>query len=131
MEKIIHVSGKRKRSIARATLRPGKGIVRINSQLLDVYKPEMARMKIMEPLLLAENDAKKVDISIKVRGGGQIGQAEAARLTIGRALVQYNSGLKKTFLDYNRNLLVADKRRNEPHKPNDSKPRAAMQKSYR
>lgn len=131
MEKVIHISGKRKKAIARATLKMGKGRVRINSRPLDVYQPEMAKMKIMEPLLLAENDSKKVDISVNVRGGGQISQAEAARLAIGRALVKLNGNLKKTFLDYDRNLLVADKRRNEPHKPNDSKPRAARQKSYR
>lgn len=131
MEKVIHISGKRKKAIARATLKAGKGRVRINSRPLDVYQPEMARMKIMEPLLLAENDSKKVDISVNVKGGGQISQAEAARLAIGRALVKLNGNLKKTFLDYDRNLLVADKRRNEPHKPNDSKPRAARQKSYR
>lgn len=131
MEKVIHISGKRKKAIARATLKMGKGRVRINSRPLDIYQPEMARMKIMEPLLLAENDSKKVDISVNVRGGGQISQAEAARLAIGRALVKLNGNLKKTFLDYDRNLLVADKRRNEPHKPNDSKPRAARQKSYR
>lgn len=131
MEKVIHVSGKRKSAIARATLKPGKGLVKINSEALKIYNPELARMKIMEPLLLAENDAKKVNISVKVSGGGQISQAEAARLAIGRALVQFNGGLKKTFLDYDRNLLVADKRRNEPSKPNNSKPRAKRQKSYR
>lgn len=91
----------------------------------------MYKMKIMEPLLLAEDTAKKVDINIRVRGGGQMSQAEAARLTIGKGLSQLNSTLKKKFLEYDRTLIVADKRRNEPHKPNDSKPRAARQKSYR
>lgn len=129
--KIIHVSGKRKRAIARATLKEGKGVVRINNYLLDNYKPEMYKMKIMEPLLLAEDAAKKVNICIRVQGGGQMSQAEAARLAIGKSLTQFMPSLKKTFLEYDRTLLVADKRRNEPHKPNDSKPRAARQKSYR
>ncbi len=129
--KIIHVSGKRKKAIARATLREGKGIIKINNYLLDNYSPEMYKMKIMEPMMLAEDTAKKVNISIRVKGGGQMSQAEATRLAIGKSLSQYNPALKKKFLDYDRTLLVADKRRNEPHKPNDSKPRAARQKSYR
>lgn len=129
--KAIHVSGKRKKAIARATLKEGKGIIRINKQLLEVYQPEMCRMKVMEPLLLAGDFSKKVNINIEVNGGGQVAQAEAARLTIGKSLAKYNNGLKKVFLDYDRGLLVADKRRNEPSKPNDSKPRAARQKSYR
>lgn len=129
--KIIHLSGKRKRAIARGTLKEGKGIVRINNQLLDIYQPEMCRMKIREPLVLAGNIAKKVDINIKVEGGGQVTQAEAVRLVIGKVLTKYNAGLKKTFLDYDRALLVADVRRNEPHKPNDSSPRSMRQKSYR
>lgn len=129
--KIIHVSGKRKRAIARATLKEGKGIIRINSQRLEVYKPEMCKMKVSEPLMLAGDTSKKVNISIKVEGGGQMAQAEAVRLAIGRCLVKLNPNLKKTFLDYDRTLLVADIRRNEPHKPGDSKPRRKRQKSYR
>jgi small subunit ribosomal protein S9 len=129
--KVIHFSGKRKRAIARATLKDGKGVVRVNKELLDVYKPEMCKMKIMEPLLLSGETAKKVNISVRVEGGGQVSQADAVRLAIGRCLVKLNPNLKKTFLDYDRTLLVADVRRNEPHKPNDSKPRAKRQKSYR
>ena len=47
MNKIIHASGKRRKAIARATLSPGKGIIRINSMLLDNYNPKISRMKIM------------------------------------------------------------------------------------
>jgi len=130
MKNIISI-GKRKRAIARAVLREGKGFVRINSVLLDVYEPELARMKIMEPLILAGDIAKGVNISIDVHGSGWQSQAEASRLAIARALVAHNKKLKKTFLDYDRHLLIADVRRNEPHKPNDSKPRKARQKSYR
>ncbi len=129
--KIIHMSGKRKRAVARATVRDGKGKVKINKKMLEVYEPEICKMKIMEPLLLSGELSKKVNISIKVKGGGQMSQAEACRLAIGKCLVKLNPGLKKTFLDYDRGLLVADVRRNEPHKPNDSKPRKKRQKSYR
>lgn len=133
MNKTIHVSGKRKKAVARATLKEGKGVVRINGKLLDVYEPELARMKIAEPLMLAEELAQKIDLHVSVNGGGWLSQAEASRLAIARALVEFSKSkvLKKKFLEYDRHLLVADVRRNEPHKPNDSKPRAKRQKSYR
>ena len=131
--KAVHKSGTRKRARARATVKDGKGIIRINSLLLKHYTPKFARMKIMEPLMLAKDLQKKVDINVIVRGGGSQSQAEACRLAIARALVEYSKekGLKKIFLDYDRHLLIADVRRNEPHKPNNSKPRAKRQKSYR
>jgi len=130
-QKIVHVSGKRKRAIARVTLKPGKGIVRINHLLLDFYKPELARMRIQEPLLLAGLISKKVDISINVKGGGWNSQTDACRTGIGKALVQFNPSLKTTFLEYDRELIVPNTRRCEPSKPNDSKPRRMRQKSYR
>ncbi len=133
MQKTINTSGKRKQSIARATLKPGKGYVRINHQLLDTFQPEIARMRITEPLLLADTYAKQVNIEVNVKGGGWAGQADAARLAIAKALVEFSKSkqLKQTFLEYDRNLLIADKRRGESSKPNDSKPRSARQKSYR
>jgi len=132
MVKIIHVAGKRKRAVAKATLKPGKGIVRINNQLLDNYEPELARLKLREPLILAGDIAKSVDITVRVNGGGFNAQAEAARLAIARALAQSSKKLEKTFLSYDRHLVVADVRRKEPRKPNrHGKARAKTQKSYR
>lgn len=130
---VVHVSGTRKRAIARATLKEGKGIIRINSLLLNNYKPDFARDKIMEPLMIAGDIANKINININVRGGGWRAQSEAARLAISRALVKYSGSkvLEKSFLDYDRNLIVADIRRKEQRKPNDSKARAKRTKSYR
>lgn len=128
---IVHVSGKRKRAVARVTLKPGKGAVRINHLLLDHYQPEISRMRIMEPLFLAGDVAKKVDIQIRVNGGGFNAQADACRTGIGKALAQFNPSLKSIFLEYDRMLIVNDSRKNEPSKPNDSKPRKMRQKSYR
>ena len=102
-----------------------------NNEVLDVYQPEMCKLRIQEPLLLAGDISKKVNINISVRGGGQVSQADAVRLAIGRCLVKLNPNLKKTFLDYDRNLLIADTRRKEPYKPNDSKARAKRQASKR
>jgi len=131
--KIVHVSGKRKTAIARATLKPGKGRIRINSLLLDAYEPELARMRIQEPLLLAGPIANKVDIAVNVKGGGWSAQTEAVRLAIAKALAEYGGEeLKKKFLEYDRHLLVADTRRKEPRKPmRHSRARAKRQTSYR
>src|SRR3989344_803965 len=133
MAKLIHVSGKRKRSIARATLKEGKGVIRINNLLLDHFEPKMARMKVMEPLLLAgEEVTKKVDISVMVEGGGIMSQTEASRLAIARCLAQFDKKLKPTFESYDRHLLIADVRRKESAKPGrHGQARAKRQKSYR
>ena len=132
-EKIVHVSGARKRATARATLKEGKGIIRINSHLLTNLKPELARDRIMEPLILSGDLAGKVNIQVNVRGGGWRAQSDAVRLAISRALVKYSNSkvLEKSFIDYDRNLIVADIRRKEQRKPNDSKARAKRTKSYR
>ena len=132
MKGVIHLSGKRKRSIARATLRPGKGIIRVNHVNVDVLNQQLPKMKMMEPLILAGSVATHVNIDVTVRGGGYMSQAEASRLVIARALVQHDKKLEKTFLEYDRHLLVADVRRKETKKPNrHGKARAKTQKSYR
>jgi small subunit ribosomal protein S9 len=131
--KAIHTSGKRKRAIARATISPGVGRIRMNHILLQSITPKMARMKLMEPLVLAGDLAGQVDIDIIVSGGGQMSQADAARLVIAKSLLQYSKDkeLEQKYLAYDRHLLVADVRRKETRKPNDSKARAKRQKSYR
>lgn len=133
MVEIVHCSGKRKTSIARATLKKGKGVIRINSVLLSVYHPELAKEKIMEPLILAEGLAKEVDIKVNVKGGGWQSRAEAARMAIARALVEYSKdkSLKETFSKYDKHLLIADTRRTEPNKPYRSAARAKRQTSKR
>lgn len=131
--KAVHESGSRKTAVARATIKPGSGKIKVNSQNIDNYSPEIARMKIMEPIILADKLAKDVDISVKMQGGGYMSQAEAARVAISRALVEFTKSntLRESYLEYDRQLLVADVRRKEMRKPNDSKARAKRQKSYR
>ncbi len=130
--KSIIVSGTRKRAISRACLSEGKGIVRINKVPIDNYQPAIYRLKMEEPLILAGEDAKKVNIDVFVRGGGINSQVDAARLVIAKALAKFNKKLEKTFLDYDRQLMVADVRRKEPAKPNrHGQARAKRQKSYR
>ena len=131
--KPIHTSGKRKRSIARATLTIGNGRVRVNKALLYTLTPKMTRLKLMEPLIIAGDLANQVDIDILVSGGGQMSQAEAARLVIAKSLLQFSKDktVEEKYLAYDRHLLVADVRRKETRKPNDSRARAKRQKSYR
>ena len=130
--KPIHVSGKRKRAIARATLKSGNGRIRINKIPLEIFQPETARLKITEPLLLANDQTKKVNIDINVSGGGIASQVEASRLVIGRALSKFDSKLEPILFKYDKHLLVADVRRKETSKPNcHGKARAKKQKSYR
>lgn len=130
--KLIHQSGTRKTAIARATLTEGNGIIRLNSQLLISMPQTLFRAKVEEPLLLAGETAKKVDINVNIKGGGANSQAEAARLAIAKALSAYDKKLHSTYLEYDRAFLVADVRRKETRKPNcHGKARAKRQKSYR
>ncbi len=132
--KVVHESGKRKTAIARATVKPGTGIVRINNILIDNYEPDMARNKIREPLILLPSIASKVDISVNSQGGGWMSQADAIRIAISRCLVSYSNkpADKETLLNYDRNMLVADIRVKESTKPNrQGSARSRRQKSYR
>lgn len=134
MKKPITVSGKRKTSIAKATIKPGKGVVRINSIPINIFEPEIAQLKMKEPLILAgEKYTSKVDIKVSVKGGGWMSQAEAVRNAIAKALVAFfkSKDLEKIFLDYDRHLLVADTRRTEPQKPYRSAARRGRQTSKR
>jgi small subunit ribosomal protein S9 len=133
MNKVANVSGKRKRAVARASIKAGAGRVTVNDKPLEVVSPRLARMKIMEPILLSDGIASTVDIAVRVNGGGVMSQADAVRLAIARALVEHTKDkkLEKRFVEYDRQLLVADVRRKETRKPNDSRARAARQKSYR
>jgi len=132
--KIVTAAGKRKRAIARATIRQGKGIVKVNNLVLDFYEPKISRLKIKEPLIIARNLIDKVDININVFGGGISSQADASRLAVAKGLVEFSKSdnLKEDFLNYDRNLLVADSRHKESSKPNrHGQARAKRQKSYR
>ncbi|PIN80294.1 30S ribosomal protein S9 [Candidatus Woesearchaeota archaeon CG10_big_fil_rev_8_21_14_0_10_34_8] len=134
MTKIVQTSGKRKKAIAHATIKAGKGVVHINNKLLSTIGPSMIQLRLKEPLLIAGNIAQEVDVNVRVHGGGVSSQADAVRLAIARGLVAYteSNALKSTFLDYDRQLLVADVRQNEKAKPNShGKARAKRQKSYR
>ncbi|MBD3209686.1 30S ribosomal protein S9 [Candidatus Woesearchaeota archaeon] len=130
--KAFQASGKRKRAVARATIKPGTGKVMINNGSLEHFSTPLARARVKEPLILAGKAASKYDVHVNATGGGPSGQADAIRLAIGRVLAEATPALKDVFLDYDRTLLVADVRRKETRKPNSQgQARSKQQKSYR
>jgi small subunit ribosomal protein S9 len=133
VKKIINTSGKRKTAIARATVQKGKGLVRINKKPVELYEPEIAKWKILEPIRLAEKHIDKINIDVDVAGGGFMSQANAVRTAIARGLVEFTAdpSLKLAFLDHDRSLLVNDSRRKETKKPLGRGARKKRQKSYR
>jgi len=130
-KELIQTYGKRKKAIARAIAKPGKGVIIVNNKPLDLFEPEMLKLMIKEPLILAGN--VDLDINVNSSGGGIFGQASAIRQCIAKALVEYDKSLKEKFMEYDRNMLVSDPRRTEPHKPSASKrgPRRHKQRSKR
>lgn len=130
--KVIQTSGTRKNAVARLSLKNGTGIIRINSVLLENYSPRMARQKIEEVCLFGSHILPSCDIDIRVRGGGVISQADAAKIAIGKAFVEKDEKIKEKILSYDRQMLVADTRFKETAKPNcHGAARAKRQKSYR
>lgn len=129
----VNTSGKRKTAIARATVKEGTGRVTVNKTPIAIYSPELARLKIEEPLQLVPEKAAKVDISVTVQGGGIMGQAAAVRTAIARGLVDYykDDELEALFRAYDRTLIINDDRRKLPKKPMGRGARAKKQKSYR
>tara|TARA_Y100000034_G_scaffold20729_2_gene23768 strand:+ start:3114 stop:3512 length:399 start_codon:yes stop_codon:yes gene_type:complete len=127
-------SGKRKTAVARAILREGSGKISINKRN---YKnlQMFDKLKIEEPIRIAENILGKInfDVSIIVKGSGEKGQIEAARLALAKVIIEFSKSeeLTKAFLNYDRNLLIADIRRKEAYKPGDSKARKKRQSSKR
>ena len=87
-------TGRRKKAIARVFLRPGNGNITVNGKPYENYfTTETARAVVRQPLLTTET-AEKFDILILANGGGYQGQADAARLGLARALVEFNSELR-------------------------------------
>lgn len=133
-KKAIVVSGKRKTATARALIKPGKGRIRVNRVPIEIFEPKIARSKIMELLQLAGDEVlKEVDVNVKVSGGGFMGEAEAARMAIARALLKWTkkAHLRTLFMEYDRTMLAGDSRRKEPKKFGGPGARAKSQKSYR
>ncbi|NQV49437.1 MAG: 30S ribosomal protein S9 [Candidatus Marinimicrobia bacterium] len=125
----IYATGKRKRSVARVYMQPGKGVITVNSRELDEYfGRKTLRMIVHEPLELTENSGR-YDISINVNGGGLSGQAYAIRHGISRALQGDNNELRPVLKKAG--LLTRDARKVERKKYGLAGARKAYQFSKR
>ena len=87
-------TGRRKTSVARVFLRPGKGEITVNSRAFDHFFPTESSRAVVRQALLATETMDKFDVLILADGGGVAGQAGAARLGIARALVEFNAELR-------------------------------------
>ncbi|MCK5150788.1 MAG: 30S ribosomal protein S9 [Candidatus Thorarchaeota archaeon] len=131
--RVVVTTGKRKTSLAKATVKDGIGRIRINGKPLEIMQPEMARLRIMEPLIIFGEGWKRYDIKIRVRGGGFMSQADAIRMAIATGLIRMSQDFeaRSRMLDHDRTMLVGDPRRTEPKKFGGPSARSRYQKSYR
>ena len=126
---IFYATGRRKTSSARVYLKKGKGDISVNDRKLDeYYGRKVAQMLVMQPLELLDL-SEKLDINIKVKGGGSFGQAGAIRHGISRALTSFDEELRPQLKKAG--LLTRDPRRVERKKPGQVKARKSKQFSKR
>ncbi|AWR97114.1 30S ribosomal protein S9 [Acidianus sulfidivorans JP7] len=131
---VIITSARRKTATARCYLYQGKGRIFINDVPVELIPIEMVRLKIMEPLLLAGDSViSKIDARVYTNGGGIMGQADAARMAIARAIVKFfdNPEIKELYKQYDRTMLAGDPRQTESEKWMRYSARRWRQKAYR
>ena len=126
---VHYATGRRKTSSARVYLTKGNGEISVNVRALDVYfGRKVAQMLVLQPLELT-NLSEKVNLNIKVQGGGNFGQAGAIRHGISRALISFDEELRGQLKKAG--LLTRDSRRVERKKPGLAKARKSKQFSKR
>ncbi len=135
MAKNYMVKSTRKSAVARASIKPGTGQIRINSMALDAIYPTGYKKKmVLEPTKIAPEEFSKFNFFLNVKGGGVSSQIQAVRACIAKGIVLAN-GNKKTikdkFLEYDRHLLIDDARNKEPKKELGVGARKKKQKSKR
>jgi len=134
--------GQRKTSKAVATISKGTGKVRINNVPAELVQPEVAKELVLTPLTLIGEQRNKVDINVKVAGGGFMGQAFASAVAISRALTgedpkdhpftkSVREEIRRKLTEYDRHLLAGDHRQSESKKFGGPGARRRKQKSYR
>lgn len=134
--KAIFVKSKRKRAVARASAKVGKGRIRLNGFDINVFEPIQLRRLMLEPVYVSkatQEYARGMDVDINVYGGGMSSQAQAVRGVIAKAIAAYssNGAIRSEYLRYDRFMIIDDARRVEPKKFKGPKARARFQKSYR
>ncbi len=121
--------GRRKTASARVRLTPGTGKITINGKDFKTYLPYFEWQNIVMAPLVAVGKEKTFDVSVKIVGGGQKGQAVSIQLGIARALVKWNEDLKKSLKT--QGYLTRDARVKERKKPGLKRARRAPQWSKR
>ena len=137
----------RKTSRAHVYITKGQGKVRINNVPVEMIPQETAREVMLAPLEITGDLRSKIDISVRVRGGGYMGQASAAATGISRALTGWTKtkkepkdhplpkstreDLRKRIAEFDKYLISGDARRKEPKKFGGPGARRRKQKSYR
>merc|ERR1711997_464774 len=137
----VQTFGRKKTATAVAYAKRGKGLIKVNGRPLELVEPKALQFKLLEPVLLLGQDRfADIDIRIRVKGGGHVSQIYAIRQALSKSLVAYyqkyvdeqsKQEIKDILVQYDRSLLVADPRRNEPKKFGGPGARARYQKSYR
>lgn len=126
---VINTLGRRKTSVARVYMTPGKGNVTVNKKDYKEFFPvAVLQSKIEQPFNLTET-LGQFDVTVNVAGGGINGQAEAIRLGISRALVKVNEENKPLLKE--EGLMTRDPRMVERKKPGQPKARKKFQFSKR
>jgi len=147
MVKVENYFATRKTARAHVHISKGMGRVRINNTPVEMIQQETAREVILGPLEIAGDLREKIDLSVRVNGGGFMGQAYASAVAISRALTGWTKSkkepkdhpftktiredLKKRLGDFDKHLLSGDDRRKEPKKFGGPSARRRKQKSYR
>ncbi len=121
--------GRRKTSVARILMRPGAGAVRINGKSIEDYFTIPRHRTVIEAPLEVTECTGVYDITVRVRGGGITGQAEATRLGVARALLAFDEDRRATLRAHG--MLTRDARIVERKKPGRPKARKRFQFSQR
>ena len=122
-------TGRRKTSVARVFLRPGKGEIKVNNRPFENYFPTESSRAMVRQALAATESMEKFDVLILANGGGVIGQAGACRLGISRALVEFNAELRGRLKKLG--FLTRDPRKHERKKYGQKGARKRFQFSKR
>lgn len=147
MVKLESYYASRKTARAHAFITKGAGRVRINNIPVEMVQQEVAREIMLGPLEIAGDLRNKIDLSVKVRGGGFMGQSYASAIAMSRAMTGWTKtrkepkdhpltrtvreDLRKRLSEYDKHLLSGDDRRKEPKKFGGPGARRRKQKSYR
>ncbi|MCL5420752.1 MAG: 30S ribosomal protein S9 [Candidatus Parvarchaeota archaeon] len=131
MKKNTMVVAKRKTAVANAVIKEGSGNVFVNGKSLYSFNDKLFKEIASEPIELSDDLYKKYDIDIMIHGGGYNARAQTIRSAVAKCLVKKEKSLRKKFLEYDRTMLVDDKRQTEAQKPYRSAARALKQTSYR